>query len=73
MDSLCRKTFFVDGSLGRKQETVLVETKYDGQSLQEAKISGLVYTQCLTPIQDDLQYVYVWFSSPDHVRVTDEA
>ena len=39
--------FFVDGSLDRKQEisqTVSAETKYDGQSLQEAKISGLVYT-----------------------------
>ena len=46
MDSLCRKPFFVDGSLGRKQEitTVWAEAKYDGQSLQEAKISGLVYT-----------------------------
>ena len=42
-DSLCRKPFFMDGSLGRKQE-VAAEAKYEGQSLQEAKISGLVYT-----------------------------
>ena len=36
----------MDGSLGRKQEIteVSAEAKYDGQSLQEAKISGLVYT-----------------------------
>ena len=26
--------------------TVLAEAKYDGQSLQEAKISGLVYILC---------------------------
>ena len=46
MDRLCRNPFFVDGSLGSKQEIteVSVEAKYDGQSLQEAKISGLVYT-----------------------------
>ena len=30
-DSLCRKPFFVDGSLGRKQKnTVSAEVKYDG-------------------------------------------
>ena len=44
--SVCRKPFFVDGSLCRKQEITdrLGEAKYDGQSLQEAKISGLIYT-----------------------------
>ena len=41
-DSLCRKPFFVDGSLGRKPE--IMEAKYDEKSLQEAKLSGLVYT-----------------------------
>ena len=47
-DSLCRKPFFADGSLGRKQDfTVWAEAKYDGQSLQEVKISRLVYTLCL--------------------------
>ena len=59
MDSLCRKPFFVEGGLGRKQEitswkgvsagskrsrTDSAEAKSDGQSLQEAKISGRVYT-----------------------------
>ena len=45
-DSLCRKPFFVDGSLRRKQEFTdsLGGSKCDRQSLQEAKISGLVYT-----------------------------
>ena len=45
-DSLCRKPFFVDGNLGRKQEITdsLAEAKKDRLSLQEAKISGLVYT-----------------------------
>ena len=48
-DSLCRKPFFVDGSIGRKQEITdsLYEAKYDGPSLQETKISGPVYTQCI--------------------------
>ena len=41
-DSLCRKPFTKYNSLGRKQE--ITEAKYDGQSLQEAKISWLVYT-----------------------------
>ena len=47
-DSLCRKLFTEHNSLGRKQEIaeVSAEAKYDGQSLQEAKISGLVYTLC---------------------------
>ena len=41
-DSLCRKPFFVDGSLGRKQEITdsSAEAKYDGQSLQEAESHG---------------------------------
>ena len=43
-DSLCRKLFTKHNSLGREQE--IAEAKYDGQSLQEAKISGLVYTLC---------------------------
>ena len=61
MDSLCRKPFFVEGSLGRKREitswkgvsagskrsrTVSAEAKLDGQSLQEANISERVYTLC---------------------------
>ena len=35
-----------DEPIGRKQENrdSLAEAKYDGQSLQEVKISGLVYT-----------------------------
>ena len=34
-------------SAGSKiSRTVSAEAKYDGQSLQEAKISGLVYTLC---------------------------
>ena len=37
--SLCRKPFFVDGSLSRKSRTVSAEAKYDGQSLsQDAEI-----------------------------------
>ena len=45
-DSLCRKLFIKYNGLDRKQDiaTVSAEAKYDGQSLQEAKISGLVYT-----------------------------
>ena len=39
-----QEAIFVDGSLVRKQETT--EAKYDGQSLQEVKIGGLVYTLC---------------------------
>ena len=31
----------------KRSRTVSAEAKYDGQSLQEAKISGLVYTLCL--------------------------
>ena len=31
----------------RRSRTVSAEAKYDGQSLQEAKISGLFYTLCL--------------------------
>ena len=48
MDSLCRKLLTKHNSLGRKQEiaTVSADAKYDGQSLQEAKISGLVFTLC---------------------------
>ena len=30
----------------RRSRTVSAEAKYDGQSLQEAKLSGLVYTLC---------------------------
>ena len=61
MDSLCRKPFFVDGSLGRKQEiTVSTEAKYDRQSLQEAKISGLVYTLCCRA----LLHVVCWIAGP---------
>ena len=44
-DSLCRKLFTTTVSAGSKRLlTVLAEAKYDGQSLQEALISGLVYT-----------------------------
>ena len=40
-DSLCRKLFIKYNSLRRKQEIAdsLAEAKYDGQSLQEAKIT----------------------------------
>ena len=31
----------------KRSRTVLAETKYDGQSLQEVKISGLVYILCV--------------------------
>ena len=43
------KLFTKHNSLGRKQEMAdsLGGNKYDGQSLQEAKIRGLVYTLCL--------------------------
>ena len=46
MDSLSRKLFTEHSSLGRKQEItdISTETKYDGQSLQKAKISRLIYT-----------------------------
>ena len=30
----------------KRSRTVSAEAKYDGQSLQEGKISGLVYTLC---------------------------
>ena len=41
-DSLCRKLVTEHNSLGRKQEipTVSAEAKYDGQSLQEAKLAA---------------------------------
>ena len=41
MNSLCRKPFFVDGSLGRKQEItdISAEAKYDAQSRQEGKLA----------------------------------
>ena len=44
----------MDGSLGRKQKIMAVsaEAKYDGQFLQEAKISGLVYTLCFRTCTD---------------------
>ena len=46
LDRLGRKTFIMYNSLDRKQrsQAVLVEAKYDGQSRQEGKIGGLVYT-----------------------------
>ena len=57
-DSLCRKPFFVDGTcslgMGKKSRTVSAEAKYDGQSLQEAKISGLVYTLCSYKVKEPL-------------------
>ncbi|MEW8548154.1 MAG: hypothetical protein AB2693_32020 [Candidatus Thiodiazotropha sp.] len=45
-DRLCRKPFFADGSLSRKQEIVdsLGGSQIYRQSLKEAKIGGLVYT-----------------------------
>ena len=48
-DRLGRKTFIMYNSLDRKQrsQAVLAEAKYDGQSWQEGKIGGLVYTLCL--------------------------
>ena len=47
-DSLSRKLFIADGSRRRKQEISdsSVGAKFDGQSWQEEKISGLVYTLC---------------------------
>ena len=44
MDSLCRKPLTKHNSLSRGQSCS--EAKYDGQSLQEAKIRGLVYIIC---------------------------
>ena len=48
-DSLDRKSFFADSSLGSKQEIAedLTEAKYDGQSRQKTKIDGLVYISCV--------------------------
>ena len=48
-DSLGRKSFFTDSSLGRKQEIAedLTEAKYDGQSRQKTKIDGLVHISCV--------------------------
>ena len=46
-DCLGRNLFITHSSFGRTQEillTVLAEAKYDGQSRQDAKTSGLVYT-----------------------------
>ena len=45
-DSLCRSQFSwtVVSAGSRRSRTVSAEAKYDGQSLQEAKTSGLVYT-----------------------------
>ena len=44
-DSLCRQPFFVDSSLGRKQEIT--------------KISGLVYTLCCSGVGDG-DYLLLW-------------
>ena len=46
-DSLSRNLFITHSSFGRTQEillTALAEAKYGGQSRQDAKTSGLVYT-----------------------------
>ena len=55
-DSLCRKLFSKHKvSAGSKRSrTVSAEAKYDGQSLQEAKIGGLVYTLCCMKIWDHM-------------------
>ena len=47
-DSLCRELFPKHNNLGRKQKIaeVSAEAKFDGQSLQEAKIGGLLYILC---------------------------
>ena len=49
-DSLGRKPFFANNSIGWKQKTVdsLAGTKYDGPSVQEAKLGRLAYTLCQT-------------------------
>ena len=46
---LGRKPFFEDDSLGRstRLRTVSAEAKYDTQSLQEAKLDGLLYSICV--------------------------
>ena len=41
-DSVGRKPFFEDSS--QRSGTFSIEAKYDAESLQEAKIGGLVYT-----------------------------
>ena len=47
-DSLDRKPFFADRQTGSKRlRIVSAEVKYDGQSRQEAKISGQEYTLCV--------------------------
>ena len=49
MDGLCRNPFFlwmVVSAGSKRSRTVLAGAKYEGQSLQEAKISGFVYTLC---------------------------
>ena len=38
----------------RSSRTVSAEAKYDGQSLQEAKISGLVYTLSTSVIEEGI-------------------
>ena len=52
-----QEAIFTDSNPSRestRSRTVLAEAKYDGQSRQEAKIGGLVYTPILSVMWDYL-------------------